>query len=119
VAEFLELLSILVGAGNFDDKQLRRNMGLPVRYSHGGIASEKETRAVRRGDLVAHGRYGVFGRHRQNIISSDTSSAEGLNGLEYKSRLICGGILQEVDIHFAVEEALSNNIKRMAQGVDY
>ena len=64
MAEFLELLSILVGAGNFDDKQLRRNMVSLVRDPRGGITCEKETRAVRRGDLVAHSRYGVFGRHR-------------------------------------------------------
>jgi len=57
----------------------------------------------------------MFHLHGQNVIAGDDLPAIRFNSLKYDSRFLFVGILKEIGVHLASKEAISDNIKRVAQ----
>jgi len=61
----------------------------------------------------------MFYRHCQNIITSNSFSAIRLNSFKYESRFLFTGIFEKIGVYLATNKAGSDNIKRIAWGVNY
>ncbi len=56
----------------------------------------------------------MFYRHGQNITVGDVSPAISVNSLKYNGRFPFVGIFKEIGIHLAARNAVSDNIKSVA-----